>query len=138
VVLEPSYYRGKWLNNTYILLDKTEWKTKEEFTRGHQSPMDKPEDTGVLLRKHISLSISKSSPEKITDEDLNHIAEMYNVPLPFVRSKYQDLIDYCLSTGKKYQDYLAALRKWVRSDAMKVRKEASYHDRKRAIDASDL
>lgn len=34
---------GKWLRNTYYLLDKKEWKPKPE-TIGHPCPVDKPED----------------------------------------------------------------------------------------------
>jgi len=48
--------KGKWLNNVYILLDKSEWKKPEDMgvlrvARGHTA--SKPEDMGVPLRKHI-------------------------------------------------------------------------------------
>lgn len=47
---------GKWMNNIYILLDKSEWIKPEDTgvlrsARGQTE--QKPEDTGVPLRKHI-------------------------------------------------------------------------------------
>ena len=87
-----------------------------------------------------TLSIAKKGNylNGIQEEDLRHIAELYNVPPAFVKSKYDDLVNYCERTGKRYVNYLAALRNFVKQDSLKIRKEASIYDRKRAIDASNL
>lgn len=65
---------GKWLNNTYLLLDKTEWKTKEELSRGHQSPVVKPEDILDITRGH-------GSPIKDTHTKGTHILSKDNSKL---------------------------------------------------------
>lgn len=65
-----------------------------------------------------------------TEEIFRQIAEVNQVPITFVESKYEDLVNYTESTGKKYKDYLAALRNWVKKDAEKLRKE-EYHVNKR-------
>jgi len=50
--------KGTWMRNTYYLLDKTEWlppdKITPKKTRGHQCPMDKPEDISDQTRGHQS------------------------------------------------------------------------------------
>lgn len=43
---------GKWLHNTYYLLDKSEWKQKTKLSRGHRSPMVKPQDTDDKTTGH--------------------------------------------------------------------------------------
>lgn len=64
---------------------------------------------------------------KPTESQLQEIADTYQVPLSFVLSKWDDIENYCASTGKKYKDYLATLRNWVKRDAMSIRKDQ--HDR---------
>lgn len=59
----------------------------------------------------------------LTQEDFQEIAENYQVPLGFVLSKWDDIQNYCASTGKKYKDYKATLRNWVKKDSMQIRKE---------------
>lgn len=78
---------------------------------------------------------------KITDlkeEDFTQIGSDYKVPISFVKSKYDDLVNYQKSTGKTYKDYLATLRNWVKRDAIQIRKEITQHGSKRGIDARDV
>lgn len=75
---------------------------------------------------------------QITEDQMLEISDTYQVPLSFVKSKYDDLVNYCKRTGRVYKDYLAALRNFVKQDALKVRKEASINDRKRGIDATAI
>jgi len=59
----------------------------------------------------------------LTENDLEVIAQDYHVPLPFVKSKYDDLLNYCASKGKSYKDYKATLRNWVKADAFKIKQD---------------
>lgn len=58
--------------------------------------------------------------EELTQKDFEEIAERYNVPTAFVMSKWDDILNYCASTGKKYRDYKATLRNWVKKDAVQI------------------
>lgn len=142
-------HKGRFLHNTYFLLDKSEWKRP----MGHQSPMDvhgTPESLSMghqsptketHKRETHTLSIAnrkKSSIKSITEEDCKQIAEKYQVPLSFVMSKLDDLENYCEMTGRRYKNYVAALRNFVKQDAIKLRKEQLSGASKRAIDASGL
>jgi len=75
---------GKWLNNTYLLLDKSEWiKLPEDIrdqARGHQRPMDsqrtletKPEDIRDQARGH-QRPIKDNTLEGYTLRRRTHIA----------------------------------------------------------------
>ncbi len=79
-----------------------------------------------------------STLESLGEAEFTDIAQRYGVPLPFVTSKYDDLMNYCQSTGKNYTDYFAALRNFVKRDALQIRKEANEHVSKRGIDARNI
>lgn len=79
------------------------------------------------IRKEESLRETKNTLDSINDSSVfQEVADLYGVPLIFVQSKYDDLVNYTGSTGVKYKDYLATLRNWVKRDAEKLRKE-QYH-----------
>lgn len=116
---------GVWLNNTYTLLDKTEWK---KIPRTEKVYMDEPytvklQSPPTVLQQHKDTHIKYTHIHSIADEDFNKIADTYKVPVSFVKSKYDDLVNYCERSGKHYKNYLAALRNFVKQDAMKIRKE---------------
>lgn len=52
---------------------------------------------------------------KIPDEDIKELAGYYNVSEAFVKERAQDVIDYCEAKGKKYANYKAALRNFIKS-----------------------
>jgi len=56
-------------------------------------------------------------------ENLWKIADKYNVPISFVRSKYDDMVNWHESTGKMKKDWIATLRNFVKKDAIKLKKE---------------
>lgn len=148
---------GKWLRNTYFLLDKSEWiKPEVKITAGlatgkkfqnHRQQLP-TKDTHSKVA-HIKREINKekdlvsikgkySTLESLGETEFTDIAQRYSVPPPFVNSKYDDLVNYCQSTGKRYSDYFAALRNFVKRDALQIRKEASEHVSKRGIDARNI
>lgn len=61
------------------------------------------------------------SLDDIGEEDIKKIAEDYQATEAFVRSKIDDIKNYCDSTGRRYKDYKATLRNWVKKDAMALR-----------------
>ncbi|MCI0500895.1 MAG: hypothetical protein L0Y61_04020, partial [Epsilonproteobacteria bacterium] len=137
---------------TYYLLDKSEWKKSPTYTKdtGGQSTYIKNTHppTQIMYIKdthdkdtHISLynkPAKTSSLKGLTEKDLLKIADLYSVPVSFVKSKYDDLINYCESKGKKYRNYLATLRNFVKQDALKIRKEAINGNVKSGIDARGI
>lgn len=149
---------GKWLRNTYFLLDKSEWiKPEVKITAGsstgknfqnHRQQL--PTKDSHLKVAHIKREINKekglilangkySSITSLGEFEFQQIASDYQVPIEFVKSKYDDLVNYIPNkTGKPYRDYYAALRNFVKSDALKIRKEASEHVSKRGIDARNV
>lgn len=145
-------HKGRFLHNTYYLLDKSEWK---KLSMSHQSPTDihvPPEfqsmshqsgNKETYDKETYNISIYNepakiSSLKGLTEENLLRIADLYSVPVSFVRSKYDDLINYCESKGKKYRNYLATLRHFVKQDALKIRKEALSGNIKSGIDARSV
>ncbi len=64
------------------------------------------------------------SAAAITPGEMQAIADSYGVPLAFVESKHDDLVNWCKAKGKRYKNYVSALRDWVKKDAMKLKKEA--------------
>lgn len=141
--------KGKWLHNTYILLDKSVWKTigGSPVTHGNGgSPMthtgDHPrplKDTHVEGNTLHSIEAKKfSSLKEITEEDMEEISNRYKIPLGMVRLSYEKLVNYCESKGKRYKNYKAALRNFVLGDAKKEIERRQYGSNKRGIDARNI
>lgn len=66
-----------------------------------------------------------SKIEDIKEEDFEDIAEKYQVPVSFVKSKLDDLINWHDKNPQKnyYKNYLSALRDWVKRDGLKIKQE---------------
>ena len=76
---------------------------------------------------NIQKTITKDNLQKkyssIKNVDLSvmeEIAEKYGVPIAFVQSKFDDMVNWMAAKGKSYKDYKAALMNWVKSDALKI------------------
>ena len=92
-------------------------------------------DNKVTLNKNKELRIKNreerdSLPKlKPSSYKIDMIANQYKVPASFVESKWDDLINYCKANNKTYTNYYYQLKRFVKDDALKIRKE---HDDKRA------
>ena len=84
-------------------------------------------DTSIhTTNNHKSKTINHKSKTKETknNKDINslndefcaRVARNYDVSLPAVLKKKNDLILYCRSTGKRYKDCKATLQAWIRKD----------------------
>ena len=60
---------------------------------------------------------------------INEIANKYKVPTSFVKSKLDDMTNWLGAKGKKYKDYRLALMNWVKTDALKIKKESQQKSR---------
>jgi len=90
-------------------------------------------------KKEIVIKRKKySSLKDIGEEEIKQVADLYQVPIPFVVSCYDSLVNYCEAHGRRYRNYLAALRNFVKNDALRLRKEVSERVSKRGIDARDV
>lgn len=76
---------------------------------------------------NIQKTITKNNLQKkyssIKNIDLSviqEIAEKYGVPVAFVQSKLDDMVNWMTAKGKTYKNYKAALMNWVKSDALKI------------------
>ena len=58
-----------------------------------------------------------SSLKDIGKKEIEEVAERYFVKPKFVEDKLDDLENYCSRVGKRYKNYLSALRNFVKKDA---------------------
>lgn len=97
--------------------------------------------TGKDKKITKNLPSKYSSINEITEADLQEIAEKYQVPLSFIKSKYDDMILWIEEKPNdkriKGRNWKMTLMNWVKRDALKIRKEASGHVRP-TIDARGL
>jgi hypothetical protein len=115
---ENSAYR---LKDTNVIQNVYKLDTQVRLGKERKGKVSLGKDT-VPERKYGTLS-------NIGAEELQSVADFYQVPLSFVNSRLDDLRNYCQSSGKTYRDYLAALRNFVKRDAIRLRKEVVDNDK---------
>lgn len=78
----------------------------------------------------------------ITENDFMEISQKYQVPVSFVRSKYDDMEIWAgsMPDNKKIKgrNWRLTLMGFVKRDSIQLRKEASQHESKRGIDARGI
>lgn len=82
------------------------------------------------------------NPSSVTEIDLEEIATRYQVPLSFVKSKYEDMVIWAESAPNnpklRGRNWRLTLMRFVKDDAIKIKQGGQYADRKRGIDATNL
>jgi len=68
-------------------------------------------DTGITS-KHKNISYLENIPL----ENITQFTKRFNITAPQVKSKAEDLLNYCKAKGKKYSDYKAFLRNAIKKD----------------------
>lgn len=102
---------------------------------GYQYPMDSLNNhKSVIINNKSIINNQLNIKEILSDDDFIEISETYNVPLSFVLSKWDDLQNWCKSKGKKYKDYNAALRNWVKRDAIERIHNAKTGEKRISLD----
>lgn len=133
---------GKWLNNTYFLLDKSLWKkppTQNMYVETTYIKNTKPPTQNMHIKEtHIKEThITPYSPS-LKEEDLIEIANAYNIPLSMVKLSYEKMNNWIEAKGKRYKNYKAALRNWVLKDAQEVIQAGWKNNKKGGIDARSV
>lgn len=72
-----------------------------------------------VRNKELRIYMSLDYLLKIPDQDLKEITKKYNTTPEFIKSKADDLLNYCKAHGKIYKDYRALLLNAVKRDAPK-------------------
>jgi hypothetical protein len=104
-----QYYLSKGVKNRNTLTDKG---VKNRNQGGKKSKTNNIPFNNI----HNNIYNKKSSIKCLTEEVCKKISDKYQVLLPYVIGKKEDLILYCQANGKKYKNYEAALMKWIRKD----------------------
>lgn len=78
--------------------------------------------------------------ESVKESDFEYISSKYQIPLAFVKSKYDDLVNWHEKNPQKnhYKNYYAGLRDWVKRDALKIKGDYAKQNQYRGIDASNI
>ena len=85
--------------------------------------LPKQADTIYNIQKTLTKDTLQKKYASLKDIDNSVIEEIsikYKVPVSFVKSKLDDMINWMESKGKKYRNYKAALSYWVKTDALKI------------------
>lgn len=106
--------------------------TFDTLSEGYQAPSIPVE--GPSNHNNKSLIINKgvvkgkfSEVYSLEEIDLQEIADMYAVPMAFVQSKYDDMINWHEQNPRKNRktNWKATLRNWVKKDALERREHAT-------------
>ena len=73
----------------------------------------------TLHKNTLHNNIQPSSLKSLTQDELKELATKFSVSVSCVNGRIDDLIDYCAASGKKYKDYVAALRNFLKSHIQK-------------------
>lgn len=90
---------------------KVDRERMAELVERHERENGKKEEKIVRARPANTIAYLKALPEA----DVAEIASRMKVSTKCVRDRAQDVIDYCEAKGKRYSDYKAALRNFIKS-----------------------
>ncbi len=123
--LNVDYYQKKKISPKSALSLKAKDKTQKTGDKTQIRHKIRPE-TDPLRRTNIKEELIKKNTRKpysslkdITEKEFTEVALYYGLPISFVKSCYENLVNYCEAKGKIYKNYLAALRNFVKGDAEK-------------------
>lgn len=111
-------------NDNASPLSKRNEKLQNVIKSDPNDNSDNENDNGRLdkNRKEENILIPKNNKKgsiaNLTGEDFQEIATDYQTTISHVLSCLDDLRNYCDRTGRKYKDYKAALRNFVKKDAL--------------------
>jgi hypothetical protein len=92
-----------------------ESETAKLWIKKPQSRRDK--DNKVKDNKLKSTTNKKySSLKDLGEDDFQEIADRYGMPVSFIRTQYEKLVNYCEAKGRVYKNYKAALGNFVVGD----------------------
>jgi phage replication O-like protein O len=98
-------------------------KTEQTSSVDETQLVRQTEPTKETITKETIQKKRLPTQKDLESIDVKKIQEDYQVPESFVLSKWDDLINYCHGHGKKYVDFNRVLRKFVKDDAVQIRKD---------------
>jgi hypothetical protein len=101
----------KLAGNPATLHFRVNFETLAEVLNEYEKKTGKP----LPQAKPTSQTKTIAYLKQLTDEDVKDLAAYYKVTEQFVRDRAEDVITYCEAKGKKYSDYKAALRNFIKS-----------------------
>jgi phage replication O-like protein O len=126
---------------------KNSYQSRPEVTNSGQKVTNLGQKLPVQgnTKDNIQKKITKDNIQKkyarlkdLDDFVLQEIADKYKVPLPFVRSKLDDMTNWLEAKGKRYKNYKSALMNWVKQDAIKIISSEKRNANKQGIDARNI
>lgn len=127
-VVNSQGYNGFVGESFEVAIDKEKISIPETIKNTLIEGKEYPTPTvGIPLRGDYSSTCNSNSNynniNTIKEEDLEKIAEKYKVPVSFVKSKYDDMINWHEKNPQKnyYKNYLSGLRDWVKRDSLKIK-----------------
>jgi len=132
VVNAESYsgYRGskneraleKEKNSIPLNIKNALFYEKEYRVSDNNDSVSSKSDTTINHKSEI-INNKYNNIEDLKEEDFENISEKYQVPVSFVKSKLDDLINWHEKNPQKnhYKNYLSALRDWVKRDSLKIK-----------------
>jgi hypothetical protein len=115
--------------NKYTLITINNYNLYQQLTNKstNEQPTTNQQLTTTKEYKNIRIKEVKKSkysdPSHLTDDNFQEIANKYLVPISFVKSKFDDMINWHEKNPQKnyYKNYLSALRDWVKRDSLKIK-----------------
>jgi hypothetical protein len=141
---EPTYQND---SQPIKMIDDTYQNDSPTYQNDSPKPIKMIDYNNIDNNKYNNTDIDTPTPHKkysnvhdITQTDYEEISTMYNVPIVFVASKHDDLINWHEMKPKKnrYENYRRGLMDWVKRDALKLKEGRWQNDKKRGIDATEI
>jgi len=108
----------------------------------YRYPIDTPNNKKSIISNKKSIirkgEVSTGSLcEQVTDDDLKYISDKYQVPLSFVKSKYEDMVLWAgeKRENSKPRNWKLTLTRWVKRDALEIKQKGN--NGKRIVYAGD-
>jgi len=112
-IIEDNWIPRSQNKSTYALRESTDdWHVNQQLASNSNQKELNPNNSIYrdVSQKTKSLSYLKNIPKK----DLAELIEKYSVSETFIQNRAEDVIDYCQAKGKRYSDYKAALRNFIK------------------------
>jgi len=108
-------------------------RSNTEQTPASDTPKNRREENRTEEKR---IYTAKSwDDKKPSNDELQRIADKYQVSIAFVESKWDDLVNWCAARGKDnyYKDWSRALADWVKRDSIKLNNERRGNARRIAV-----
>lgn len=103
--------KNKCTSSTYST-DKVDMNVQDDVT----TTITTQSQLQINNKEKIYKKEKYSSITDLTTPVFEQLAQEYSLSVTTIAKKYQDMVDYCQSRGKKYKNYYATLRGWIRRD----------------------